>query len=169
MSTRTARDYVRGYRIRTGKTETLHIPAEIIGLLLRDGGETTRAILAIRFPPLILDACYSLAVQGVSAGQGKGNRLLTVERPGRRPQRHRHSIDPDLIEAVLAGAPAVGLTAAERHVLVHRMAGLHMYDTEISTRLNLSMSHTSALRRKPLRPYEIARTDDDITSGYGRQ
>ena len=161
------RDYVRGYRIRTGKTDTLKVPTELVGVLLREGGETTRTILSVRFPPLILDACYSLAVQGVVTGRGKGNRLPVVERPGRRPTRHRHSIDPDLIEEVLDGRPPTGLTAAERHVLVHRMAGLHMYDSQIAERLGLSMSHTSALRRKPLRPYDVVRVefDDDTRVG----
>lgn len=62
------RQYQRAYRILTGQAKTLYVDAELLGLLWRDGGPTTRAILSGRFDPLLLDACHTIATSGPTAG-----------------------------------------------------------------------------------------------------
>ncbi len=143
------RQYQRAYRILTGQAKTLYVDAELLGLLWRDGGPTTRAILSGRFDPLLLDACHTIATSGPTAGGGSGNYIDYGRRDGGDRRRTRHTIDERRIHAALAGTPVteLDLTPAERQRLVRVLDGRGVSAQIIADRLQVTLSTVYRLRK----------------------
>lgn len=98
-------DHMRAYRVLTGKTDNLIVPAVVLGRLWDDGGETTRAILSTALDSRVLDACHTVATKGVQPGRGTGKVQHYGSRPARPRQDDEEEVSMFILNLLLAGKP----------------------------------------------------------------
>lgn len=98
-------DHMRAYRVLTGKTDNLIVPAAVLGHLWADGGETTRAILSASLDSSVLDACHTVATKGVQPGRGTGKVQHYGSRPARPRQDDEEEVSMFVLNLLLAGKP----------------------------------------------------------------
>lgn len=144
--TRQARK-IKAWRILTGQTSNVIIPASLIGNLWAHGGGYTRAVLSTALDSDLLDACYTIAADAPREGRGSGNLLDYGNRPGRPARRPEDEVDRVVVDRVLCGEK-LKTTRAERIAIVHRFTDRGWSAQQIAIRLDISARHVERLRAK---------------------